>query len=314
MLVTIRQGIVRVQTSPPHLNISGGVVNINANTDPTIVTFANGSANYLVTESRSIAGAWSGPFSAGIDYWLYWDIDTVTGLRTFDSTIVEPTFGLSRPSSPSMNEHFFDNNINKMLVWNGNRWVEKIRVFAAKLESGGSLVPESTGSQANINQTTTSGHILFDDNNDVIKRNNGDFLTTEMPVHASYNPLNSYKIEAIQARARAIETIPAYHAVTWKGPRRLGLASSVKPEDGGCIGLSVEDMYKDEVRRYMTYGHAKNIDWNFTANSGTPVFVGPNGEITTSVPQNISMQRVGTVVDANTVFVDIKELYKLSAN
>lgn len=313
MLITIRQGIVSVQSTPTFITFGGGVVNFNADTAPTVIAFADGSADYLLTESETINGAWSGPFSGGTDYWLYWDIDKTSGIRTFGSTTVEPTFGASRPASPTIDQHFFDTTLNKMVVWSGNRWVERLRVFAGELQGGTTLVPESVGSQINLNQTRNAGHILFDADAEPLIRANGQFLTTETPVNASNNPSNAYKLEAKQTRVRAVETIPKFHMITFKGPNQIGVASSQDRQYREAIGIAVEDISRNMVKNYVTEGIVINEEWNFTETPGTLLFVGPSGEVTTAVPQKISLQRIGQVVDANTILLRLEDLYKIDA-
>jgi hypothetical protein len=313
MLITIRQGIVSVQSTPTFITFGAGVVNLNANTESTVITFADGTADYLFTESETINNAWPGPFTGGTDYWLYWDIDKTTGIRTFGTTIIEPTFGnsASRPVSPSANQHYFDTTLNKMLVWSGSRWVETLRVFAGKLQGGTVLVPENVGSQINLNQTRNAGHILFDADAAPIIRANGQFVTSETPVNASNNPSNSYKLEARQPRVRAVETIPKFHMVSFKGPNQIGVASSSDRSYREAVGIAITDINRNEVKNYVTEGYVINEAWNFTEVPGTLLFVGASGEVTTTVPQRISLQRIGQVVDANTIFLRLEELFKI---
>lgn len=311
MLSTFRQGLIRVQTTPPFLSLGVGGVTLNASTDPTIVAFAHGKSDYLFTESETIVNAWAGTFNVGTDYHLYWDIDLYTGERTFGYTTLAPSFGTSLPISPNLDEHFFDLNDYKMKVWNGSSWKTKIRVFAGVVQNGAILIPLSDGSQVNLNQTRNIGHILFDDNGNPVKRfdrlGRGDFLTTESGISSQDIQLNSYKLEALQIAARAVEPAAKYHCLSLKGPNRLGLASYLEP-NYPCVGISVEDINKDEVRRFVTDGFITNEAWNFTESPNTPIWVGSNGEITTVVPSNVSMQRIGHLVDHNTVFIDIQEI------
>jgi hypothetical protein len=312
MLITFRQGIVSVQASPSFLSFTGTTVNLNANVDPTQVAFADGSSDYLYTENESVPNAWPGPYVSGTDYWLYWDLNTVTGVRTFGRTTIEPEFGNTLPASPPSDKHFFLVPEAKMKVWNGSKWVDRIRVFAGKVENGGVLIPETTGTQVAINQNREAGAILFDDTGNAIKRNNGEFLTSATPLSTQESPLNSFKLEATLVRARSNEPIPKYHCVAWKGPNILGLASSAIPKFR-CIGIALEDFSKGDVKRYTTSGFVVNEAWNFTEPPGTLLFVGKDGAVTTTVPQRISMQRVGIVVDANTALISIDDLFLIDA-
>jgi hypothetical protein len=279
---------------------------------PTILSFADGNSDYLFIENESVVPAWAGPFTSGTDYWLYWDIDKTTANRTFGTTLVEPTFGPTRPSSPLNDQHFFDTSINKMVVWNGQRWVEKLRIFAAKLENGTTLVRESVGAtQVGLNTESYSGEILLAPNGLPIIRANGEFLTTQTPTNSQDNPLNSYEIESLQIRAKAVEPIPIYHCVAYKGLNQTGLATNRTPDRGRCVGISVENTLTNEMRKYVTFGYVTNTDWNFTENPGTLVFVGNNGEVTTNAPTQISLQRIGTVVSSDTILVDIGILFRI---
>ena len=311
MLVTFRQGIVRKQEYPPFLQLKDGKVHINANTVPTVIALADGRNDYLFTENQSVNDAWVGPFRKDRTYYLYWDIDKNTGLRTFGHTNVEPSFGTVRPTNPATQQHFFDTSVGKMLVWNGAAWLERLRVFAGSLSSGGILRPNGEGTQVKINQSRYIGHILFDERGNPVKNTDGVFITTETFVSPSDNMVDLYNSERKQIRGRAIESIPKFHAVTWSGPNRLGIARNISPELGYAVGISVEDMNKDEIRTFITEGFLLNEAWNFSEPPGTLLFVGPTGQVTTEVPSRHSMQIVGQVVDRNTAYIRIRDLFKI---
>lgn len=320
MFINFRQGIVRHQESPSFLSLSGGNVNLNASTDPTIITFAHGNSDYLFTENVSISAAWAGPFIIGSDYWLYWDIDTITGLRSFGYTDVDPFspangYGSTLPSSPSTNQHFFLTTERKMKVYSGGRWSDVIRVFAGKLANGAILEPFTVGSQIGSTQQLNVGAILFDDAGNAVKRfdrfGRGEFLTTESNLNAQSNELNNFKLETLQVDGKAIEPLPKYHAVSWKGPKQLGIASYSSP-NYPCVGIAIEDIVANEVGKFITHGFVTNTDsWNWSEAPNTPIWVGLSGEITTSVPQTISLQRVGHIVSPDTVFIEISEIMLL---
>ena len=317
MLITFRQGIISYQDTPNFfLVLTGGNVNLNADRIPTDITLAHGTVDYLFTESQSIIGAWSGPFVNGTNYWLYWDIDNFTGQRTFGSTTVDPFqangYGLDFPSSPQVDQHFFNTTINKMHVWNGSRWVEKIRLFAAKITSGGILQSIAIGSQIGVTSKRTAGHILFDNNGLPIKTSDrfgmGYFVTTETYLNSQVDRNNSYKLEALHPTGKAIEPIPQYYCVSWKDVNQLGVASYKDPLHP-CIGISSVPMGVNEVSPFITDGFISNFaNWNFTDPPGTILWVGITGEITTAVPQDTSMQEIGYVVSPDTVFISLRRV------
>ena len=91
MQVPFRQGIVKYPYSgsiQQFLVASGAYVSLSTFNGITQVAFAHKSANYLLNETADVTNAW-GPLASG-DNWLYWDLNTKTGVRTFGYTIVEP--------------------------------------------------------------------------------------------------------------------------------------------------------------------------------------------------------------------------------
>ena len=148
MRIPFRQGLVRVPAN--FLQLTAGKVSLVLGpTDSIVATFADGAANYLTTERVSVNNAWIGPFSTGTDCWLYVDINPVTGVRTFNHTLVSPAEGATAPLAPvQLDQHWFDTANNVMKVWNGNGWVKKIRLFIAKLQQGSVFVSMSVNSPA----------------------------------------------------------------------------------------------------------------------------------------------------------------------
>jgi hypothetical protein len=310
MLTNFRQGIIAAQLNNNFVQLFNGKVTINVDVTRLDLTFAYGQHNYLFSETEQVVGAW-GPFPANKNSYLYWDIDVISGLRTFGITLLQPLYGASLPTSPAVDQHYFDYNTNTMRVWNGVSWVDKIRLFAAEIQNGSILIPNTTGSQVSLNAQTNVGYILYNSNNLPLRVVDAAgkfyFVTTEDQIHTEYDKNNSYKIDALLLDGKALEPIPAYYCLTWKGPKQLGLASYV--DQTPCIGISVESSSKDEVKKFVTKGFVTNFNnWNFSETPNTPLFVGPSGQITTTVPQNYSLQKIGHIVSPNEIFVDIQEI------
>jgi len=311
MNINFRQGIVVAQTDNNFLEFVSGKININVDIEKIILTFAYGSHNYLFTEAEQVTGAW-GPFPPDQTVYIYWDIDLLTGMRTFGYTNVQPSFGATLPSNPQLDQHFFDYNDQKMKVWSGTQWKEKLRVFGGKISNNAIFIPQSLGSQVNLNSPVEAGYILYDENNvplRVLDRTGKSyFLTSEDKIHTQQDVYNSYKIDSLLMDGKAVEPIPAYHCVTWKGPKQLGVASYVdytRP----CVGISVEPFGKSEVKKFITKGFLTNYNfWNWSQVPNTPLFVGDTGQITTEVPQKYSLQKIGHIVSNDTIFVDIQEI------
>lgn len=316
MKLDFRQGIVKHQTdtfgNPSYLSLSGSTVSLVVSPTATLLTFAHGPSNYLFTESQSVNNAWSGPFTVGADYWLYWDIDLLTGIRTFGHTLLSPINQGIAPVAPLIDQHWFDTTRATMFVWSGSRWIEKIRIFAGKLENGSVLHPNSVGSTGGLANTPSSaGFILYDDESNPVKRfhrlGKGHFLTTESPINSQFARAANFKLEAALFEAEVMESIPKYSTVSLTGPRQISLASSTDVME--AVGIAMEDLNTGEVSTFIRGGLiTEENNWNWTEPAGTPVFVGPTGALTTAVPQSFSMQRAGTIVSPTQIFVNLEEM------
>ena len=280
--------------------------------DSTIIAFAHGSSDYLYEEKRSLTPAWPGPFVSGVDYWLYWDIDMLTGQRTFGHTIVEPKLTGTAPTTLILDQHWFDQSVKVMKVWDGGRWNECLRVFACKYESGTIIQAYSIGTQVGVLTISYPGFILFDDNSDPIRRIRGgnrrsEFITSEsIMTSQTATGMANISIEAKMPIVEAIENIPAYRLVSFRDNSRIGVASYNDP-DHPVVGLVREDMFTTEVGTFTTSGEIINENWNFPNMPSTPLFCGASGEVTTAVPQHGAYQQIGFIVTPTTIFLDIEQ-------
>lgn len=309
MKLNFRQGIV--QATAPFLSFSSGSVNLNISSDDVIVTFAHGKANYLFRESATVTGAWSGPFNVSGTTWLYWDIHFETGLRTFGKTDIDPTgFGSVLPLSPVVGQNFFYTKENKMKVWDGVRWNTVIRVLAGEVENGTILTPYAVGTQIANNEEVYAGYILYALDGKPFKTahafNRGEFIHTESRLKTQNTPLNQYEQSNTEYSYKAKTSIPKGYCVSLVEDKLLTLASNRIP-DLPCIGISVDDLHANEVGRYITEGIMEYSGWNFSSPPNTAIWVGVNGEITPVVPDRISMQRLGYVLSATKILLDIQE-------
>ncbi|PPD53661.1 MAG: hypothetical protein CTY12_04655 [Methylotenera sp.] len=94
MRIDFQQGIITYPTSTGQqvfLAKTGSFVSLQTANGRTDVTFAHGSENYLHTEASDVINAW-GPLLPNTDYWLYWDINMLTAVRTFGTTQLQPIF------------------------------------------------------------------------------------------------------------------------------------------------------------------------------------------------------------------------------
>lgn len=310
MRINFRQGIV---IAPPgFLQLNGTTVDlVVAPPAYTAVAFADGPTDYLHTERTPVTSAWTGPFTPGSqDYWLFWDLNTITGLRTFGHTLLAPVEGPIAPVSPAVDQHWFDTVNNVMKVFSGNgRWIKKIRVFAAKLENGsvlisvGQLNPAYEGSQiSTLTATPTmAGPILYDINGDAIKRDGPLFFTTEDVVVTGAASAGQLKLAAINIEAVAVANIPAYSIVHFVDFNKITLATNITTTNG-AYGMIDVDVTTGEVVNVAMEGLITNPTWDWTtAGVNAPLYVSLTGVLTPTPPPNPVV--VATVVDINTILL-----------
>lgn len=88
MRINFRQGVASHQVGG-FLQVSGSTVNILAADRPVTATLAHKTTNYTHSEDNSVTAAWVGPFTE-TNYWLYWDFNPLTFVRTFAHTTIQP--------------------------------------------------------------------------------------------------------------------------------------------------------------------------------------------------------------------------------
>lgn len=316
MKIPFRQGIVRYQrdntgnqTFLQKASI-GNSINLLATTDPTLVTIAQRKNNYLIEERVTVLNAWTN-FNAGTDYWLFLDVDMVTGVRTFGSTTVEPTYGPIAPTTSTTDLHWFDTNASNMCmkVYNGTAFVEKLRVFLAKYQQGATIIPLALGSQIAQNITVDAGAILFDADGSPVRkmfsRTQNEFFTTASIFTSNTSRSVNVTMDALCTTVDAGEPIPAFSLVAHgENVGEIVLADPVK-HNRTAVGIVQEDFYNGETGIYSSQGYIYNEQWNWNELPGTPVFLGPNGTIVSNPSQYHTTQQVGEIVAAQMIRLNI---------
>lgn len=311
MKLSFRQGIARYQTdvlsTPTFLQKSAGsgqFIDLVVSPDPTIIAFAHRSANYIVEEVKTVPNAW-GPFTTTQTVYLYWDINLLTGEITRGSTLLAPMYTGMGPTTPVIDQHWFDTSEAVMRVWNGSKWVEKVRVFAAYLSSGTIIRPYQLGSQAGIVGDFEGGNLVLDAYNKPLRQSDGSFVTSVTSMIIVNNSAKKVKFEAEVLSGMAAEPAPKYSLVQMRPGRRLVLARSTDYMSR-IAGVVLEDLYTNEVGFITTEGLVRNESWSWPASSvNRPVFCGPNGEITTTPPTTGVLQAAGFVYDTDSVYMNI---------
>lgn len=319
MRVDFQQGIITYPTSNGQqvfLTKSGSYVNMQTVNGRTDITFAHGLENYLYTESSTVSNAW-GPFLPNIDYWLYWDIDMRTAVRTFGVTTVQPTSGVLEPTIGVLDAHWFNTDNRKMYVYQSDGWREVIRVFAAKLNNNtfspmgdsNSSKPYA-GSQVGVSGVgIVAGRIIVDDSGVPIRRLTGQYFTTEDDFFVNGSPVNVIRLEANIINGTALENIARYQVVKFSQFGKINLSTYTDIQET-IIAMSMEDMLINQTGTLCVQGVINNPLWNFTT-VGAPLWVTGYGLLTETDPHitdpltyGKSKTPVGRVLTPTSIYFD----------
>lgn len=312
MRVSFRQGIVSYQTdvaqSMQFLVRTSAGVTLYVSPTPTTINFAHGNANYLFTESRTVENAWLGNF-ANKDTWLYWDLNTKTGVRTFGSTAIAPIVGSVQPKQPAVGQHWFNTTNTTMYEWVGI-WNPVIRVFAAKLKAGTTFESMADiplrinfgGSQVSNRQVVDAGAIMYDAAGHPLKAGNGAFYTTTDAFITGVPTNASVKIESVLADGIADEAIPAYSVVYFSDFSKLKLANAYSSASK-VVGIVSVDAYRGMDVQVTTNGIVTNPAWAWTAVNKL-VYVNATGKIV-DTPDVANQSPIGIVIDPTTISMTI---------
>jgi PKD repeat protein len=310
MRLSFRQGIARYQTdvvsSPSFLQKSsnGNYVNLIVSPTPTIIVFAHKGANYVVEEVQSVTNAW-GPIPS-VTCFLYWDINLITAALSRGITTLPPIYSAAAPSTPAVDQHWFDLSSTTMKVWSGSKWLEKVRVFAGSLSSGSILTPYQAGiSQVGLVGEYDAGNIILDSYNKPLRQSDGTFVTSATNLILTNNSSKSIRLEGDVLSGQAIEPIPKFSFVQVQPNRTLELARS-SDYMSRISGIVLEDLYTNEIGTIVSAGLIRNELWNFDSTLiNRPIFCGQNGEVQTTPPTTGVLQQAGFVYDTDSIFINI---------
>jgi hypothetical protein len=297
MIINFRQGIVSYsQTGPAQffLNKNGNGVDLFASNEPVILSFAHGQSNYTLIEPNSIPTAWTN-LPLNVDSWLYWDLHTITAVRTFGFTTIPPLFSGNKPLNPANFQMWWDSTNKKWFEYQSGAWIEKIRVFAAKYNGlsfsplgSGSYTSPYLGTQVAISgDPVASGTLLFDDD-EPIRNKLGEFFTTESLLSTESTNISNLRLESTFFVAEADEVIPKYSVVRLVSSSKIKLANYNSIENT-VIGIATSDIVLGDTTNMILSGVVENSDWNWDDSLlGKPLWVKTNGELVSDDPHETS--------------------------
>ena len=144
--------------------------------------------------------------------------------------------------------HWFNTTTSTHYVLVGARWVERLRVFAARLNNltfsplGGKVPPDFTGTQVGLNVRNQSGRVVFDSSGMPIQKDDGTFFTTEDQFFANASRVDAIRLESNVARAQCGDpNIAAFTVVAWTDEDLIQQAiyDNVGRGDAGADGLAI---------------------------------------------------------------------------
>jgi hypothetical protein len=273
------------------------------------IVFTHGPVNYLSDVSSDVVNAWPGSYSDSGQYWFYWEIDTETGRLTRGVTQIEPLNGRALPGSPVVDQHFFDKTDNYMKVWDGFNWIKKIRTFAGSLVNG-VLLNFGTGSQADIYGDFQAYPIRFFKVGKPIRRELDDgnfiFLVDTGNPKQDVGQIENFRLKRVDNSATSAENIAKSKAVVFNADGEL-IAANYTNIDKEVLGVTEVAVGTGDKRNIVTRGFIEDRNlFNFSEAPLTPLFVGLNGNISTNIPSDSSIQKIGYVISQYVIFVDIE--------
>jgi len=286
--LTFKQGIVRHQEdnigNQGFLDVVNGFVSLIVSNESTVIAFTHGTKDYLFTESNTINNAW-GPFPTGANYWLFWELNPVTGIRSFGSTIFEPITQSQAPTSPSISQMWFNTAVSMWYEWNGTSWVEVIRVFACKIDTG--LAPRSLsinapdfkGTQVGLDVNNRTGSLVFDSTGKPIKNDSGKFFTTEDVFTTGVPTGASLRVNNILMSGQAQQPIANFQVVEYSDFNKLVPASPFTQGEN-AFGIVAEGVPVNAIANFTTEGIIFNEQWDWVADGASvndPVYINGTG-------------------------------------
>lgn len=330
MELTFRHGIVRYPTEltsgiPAHIKERSdrdGVA-FDADESPTLVTFSHGEREYLVELTESKRDAWVFSYMDNPEYYLYVDLNMVSGMVSFGYSKYAP---ILHHASPAIIEgqHWFDSVARVMKVCRDGAYTPVLRVFLAVARVGSGVTCYPTGSQAGINESYTSGFLLYDQFGTPVRDSLGYFITSDTYISTS-SARNSHTIGSIRAGgtadggtliAVARGTIPRLRAVTLvhmaRDHRVVEVSTSMRT-DRVVTGISGNAASDGETVAVVVRGVVNDPHFNFPSNSvGRFLFCGEGGELTLIPPSSGISQIVGKVIDVDGIEINVQPPVRLT--
>lgn len=303
MILDFRQGIVKyTDRNVLYADINTQYVSVNAQYSRLLLTFAHDDVDYLYEEKIDIKNAF-GPFKSNIKYWLYFDLNTLTGLRTFGATSKQPIVSAEEPTKLD-DLHWFNKTNNTMYVVENDQWIQKLRVFVA-IYYDHTVNMYAPGTQVDNYTEINAGFILYDDADTPSAQAREDgtykFLTSASELITSKLATTVVSLDASFFSYTANEIIEKNKLVGCFSANTI-----VKSAYSGlpCVGIVEHNVDQNQKCLISNNVYVTDDAWNFTETPMTPIYLQIDGDFATTVPVTGFIQKVGYIVSPNTVYID----------
>lgn len=305
MKVPFRQGLVsfsRTRDKQPLFlrKVDGASIYVElvVGTSSVIAAVAHGQSDYAIIEPKTVPNAW-GPLTRNVNYWLYWDLDLFSTVRTFGHTVHPPITSRIAPTNPLPDQHWFDTTAMLMKVFSGNVWTPKLRVFAGNVQSN-SLSQQEQGSQVGLTSSASVGRIIFDAIGKPVRKKNGEFFTTEDSFLIAGSVSQTVKMEYAVAAAEAQHPIPQFSVVKYSDFDKIVLASY---DDIGqtTLGVATSNLNTNDIGDVIFSGIITNLYWDWPE-VNAPLWINGTGQfVTTSDSLTEAKSPIARVLGRNTI-------------
>lgn len=294
-LISAPEGFLKISDSNPKC------ISLVVEDKPIIATIANGSFNYLISETVGTDVAW-GPIENMMTNYLYWDVNTRTGEVTRGTTLFPVVISKVQPEYARKDQMWWNALENRMFVFDGENWVKVLRVIAGKFQSGKLVTAEPLKSQVGLNDSDVAGFILFADGRP-LKNDAGDFLTSKstLTVSSGAVELEDNTITAIaKENMEQFTVVSLQNGFAYPAAGDFEMKSAAEP-----LALTASAVLANEKVKLITEGIiVRYSGWGWPASSiGKPVYCDPRGQLCLQKFNTFKNVRVGIVVSTDGVLL-----------
>lgn len=306
MFLTFRQGIVK--SNNDFIVPSGLSVTLQANSKPAFAAAHILNVNYYISETTTIPNAWT--LTDTSTHYLYIDINTLTGVRTFGTTKLAPTSGPTPPATPATGQLWFDTNNGVMNVYANSRFSVVIRVVVGTVTNG-IVGYYSIGSNVGVSSTSATfktGTIMKDSTGNALRSENGTFISTETRIHTTNAFGETLTLEAHVLKAIVVaQAIVAGDVVVLSAEGTVTKATYAQTASY-LFAIAMNDAAIGQEVELTLQGVVSNTSWNWTVDPGSTLWV-DQGALVDVDPYTVdpSFRRQpprARVIDGTTVWFD----------